>query len=255
MDTGRHSAAWAAYSTWSAQRGLLPLPAAPGQVAAFVAELEARGGPFAGRQACRAIADVAAELGIPAPLGCPTGPVNAHSAIDYGRAATYAGISGYGGTKCGPVGCIDHLTRPAVRVKHWRPVAIGATGLTPTMPRVNLAQAEALLIGLVALNVAELRRGAPMPSPLIAAGRVRYDRADADERWLTWPELLAQGRGDCEDLAAAVAAERTVLGMPSRVRIIPSPSGGPWAHAVVQDVRTGRMLDPSITAGMGWNEA
>lgn len=105
-----------------------------------------------------------------------------------------------------------------------------------------------MLSGLVAVDVAQLRRGGlPSPSALLRSGRIRYTSRDPDERWLTLAELLDAGEGDCEDLAAAVAAERILQGIPSRVRLLRLTNRD--YHAVVQHTQTGRMEDPSQTGG------
>ena len=48
---------------------------------------------------------------------------------------------------------------------------------------------------------------------------------------------------------AALAAERTLAGHPSRVTFIRIRPG--LVHAVTEDLKTGRKLDPSRTGGMG----
>ena len=129
-------------------------------------------------------------------------------------------------------------------------VTLGA--LRPDIGSMSLAEAEAFLVGLVARNLVQIRAGAPLPSPGLLNGQIRYIRRDKGEYWKPLGEVWRDGGGDCEDLAAAVAAERSFLGMPSRVVIL--QGSGRVAHAVVQDLRTGQLLDPSLTGGMGWNE-
>ena len=41
-------------------------------------------------------------------------------------------------------------------------------------------------------------------------------KADPHEEWQSWEAVLANGTGDCEDLASAVAAELVAAGVPSR---------------------------------------
>ena len=123
----------------------------------------------------------------------------------------------------------------------------------PTFDRMSMEEAAWLLQGLYLMDVSQLRAGVPPPSPAILSGRIRYVRRDPDERWQSLMGIYGRGgAADCEDIAAAVAAERTLLGLPSRPVIYQSGPG--TAHAVVQDTRTGQLFDPSITAGMGWNE-
>ena len=89
----------------------------------------------------------------------------------------------------------------------------------------------------------------------IQSGRVRYDRRDPQEHWQTWCELYGQMRkgiahGDCEDLAAAVAAELLYAGKHARTYVY--QSGPSLYHVVVKTKRWG-LLDPSRAAGMGGN--
>lgn len=120
--------------------------------------------------------------------------------------------------------------------------------LEPRLGRLTPPEAEAALQGLVALDLAQLRAGTPPVVAGLAQGALRYVEDDPLEEWLSVREIWARGGGDCEDLAAATAAERTLRGSPSRVRIIRIRRG--LLHAVVQDVRTGRIFDPSVLGGM-----
>lgn len=81
------------------------------------------------------------------------------------------------------------------------------------------------------------QHGAP---PLFATG-VRYKR-ERQERFLPIPLVLAQGHGDCEDLAAWLAAESGGETLVVRV------SSG--YHVVVQ-MPDGSIVDPSKMLGMG----
>lgn len=132
------------------------------------------------------------------------------------------------------------------------PARVGA--VVPTFGRLRLGEAAELLQGLVRINVRQLREGEQPVSPALQLGsapwgrRIRYERADPGERWQTIRDLWASGWGDCEDLAAAVAAEMTVGGLPARVVLYRARPG--LAHAVVQDA-LGRLHDPSRWAGMG----
>lgn len=132
---------------------------------------------------------------------------------------------------------------------------LGAPSLRPTFSQITGREAEALLDGgLVGLNVYQMRAGVPGIRAAIREGTVVYTPRDDNEHFKSirdiWTLRDAQGRlsGDCEDLAAAVAAELTVHGEPAHVVLSP-PEGG-VAHAVVRVARTGQILDPSRDAGM-----
>ncbi len=133
----------------------------------------------------------------------------------------------------------------------------------PISPSFSLRTDDAanLLDGLVSVNLAQIDRAkigkAPFPVlEAIQAGRIRYRRADPNEHWQTWQELIqpvlsgGQGYGDCEDLSAAVAAELTYNGIPARTYVY--KSGGKLYHVVVKTKRWG-LLDPSRAAGMEGN--
>jgi hypothetical protein len=127
--------------------------------------------------------------------------------------------------------------------------------------RLRTDDAANLLDGLVSVNLAQIgRSGIPKGRfPVIEAiqsGRLRYRRADPNEHWQTWQELVGpvfsggQGFGDCEDLSSAVAAELTYNGIPARTYVY--KSGGKLYHVVVKTDRWG-LLDPSRAAGMEGN--
>lgn len=129
--------------------------------------------------------------------------------------------------------------------------------IVPQFGPMNLEEAQALLSGLVALNRVQLRRGVPSVAAAILSGsshngphrrRVRYIRRDPGEYWRSLKELWRFGGGDCEDLAAAIAAELQERGIPAEARIL-APKRGRTAHAIV--VVHGRVIDPSAIAGMG----
>lgn len=127
----------------------------------------------------------------------------------------------------------------------------------PRFGRLSLPEADALLLGLHAANVYQLRHGVPPVSAALHAdafGRrlLRYIRRDPREHWRTIREIWAAGGGDCEDLAAAVSAELAVQGVAAVPRIMWVRPG--LAHGVVQVLAgplAGRLLDPSKTGGMG----
>lgn len=122
-------------------------------------------------------------------------------------------------------------------------------GLIAMIPLENAREAEEMLRGLVAVNVLQLQNGVPPIGPALApTGRVRYIRRDDRERWLSILRIWAKGGGDCEDLAAAYAAELIVAGIPARV-IIRKARPGLW-HALVERIDTGTIFDPSVWGGM-----
>lgn len=111
-----------------------------------------------------------------------------------------------------------------------------------------------LLPGLVQVNIAQicdrLARGEAVPSVIggIQQGRIRYERSDPMEHWQTFDDLVESGRGDCEDLSAAVAAELLVLWGVSAEAI--AYRSGPKTHHVIVRSELG-LFDPSREAGMG----
>lgn len=120
----------------------------------------------------------------------------------------------------------------------------------PTLGELrSVAEAEALLDGLRQVAIVQFQSGVPSVSQALHVGRLKYIRRDPTEHWQTPREIWAAGGGDCEDLAAAVAAERTLAGSPSVVRLV--QTGPQLLHAVVYDTRTRQWHDPSITGGMG----
>lgn len=79
-------------------------------------------------------------------------------------------------------------------------------------------EARGLLFGLMEADKIQLRKYPDMPSmrQLIREGKVVYEQWDPEEHWKTYKELIDEYRqngvakGDCEDLAVAVAAEDQV---------------------------------------------
>ena len=108
------------------------------------------------------------------------------------------------------------------------------------------AYLAALAEGLTGLNIALMRASAEggAPLPLLYESGVVYRREPrGEERWLTAPELLARGAGDCEDLSAYRAAElRHLDGEPAVVEVIRNRRGS--FHAVVRRA-DGALEDPS----------
>lgn len=111
-----------------------------------------------------------------------------------------------------------------------------------------------MLQGLYEVDLQQLREGVPGILGALTVGSggpgrrmLRYIRSDKPEHWRTVREVWEHGGGDCEDLAAAVAAELTLNGEPARPVVYQvSPR---LAHVVVRTA-DGRLLDPSKLGGM-----
>lgn len=82
---------------------------------------------------------------------------------------------------------------------------------------------------------------------------VFYRPEKATEDWLTVPDVLERGHGDCEDLAAWRAAELRVSGEDPMARAVAYRSGPRLWHAVVERAN-GTVEDPSLVLGMGWHQ-
>lgn len=119
--------------------------------------------------------------------------------------------------------------------------------LTPRFGALTLAEAQALLSGLQAVDQVQLAQGWPSVSLGLQTGRLRYLRRDPNEHWRNVREIWRFGGGDCEDLAAAVAAELIMQGVPARAVIQRVRPG--LAHALVR-LPDRRIIDPSRTGGM-----
>ena len=128
---------------------------------------------------------------------------------------------------------------------------------------LRLGPCVALLQGYADALEAELRAARALGDRRsiiqgIEAGIIRYRRADPDEEWQLWGDTLERGGGDCEDLAAAVAAELRVDGPPAGWA---ARRTAPGARPVVYRARPGLLhvvtlapwgvIDPSRLAGMG----
>ncbi len=83
--------------------------------------------------------------------------------------------------------------------------------------------------------------------PVQTAGADANDTAEREERFATIPEVLAQGWGDCDDLAPWRAAELTLQGCPSRAMIY-EVAPKRWHVVVVRG--DGVTEDPSAVLGM-----
>lgn len=129
--------------------------------------------------------------------------------------------------------------------------------IRPTFSHMTVSEAALMLQGLYLVNLQQLAHGAPPVSDALQRSRgggrrLRYIRRDKAEHWRTIRDLWRFGGGDCEDLAAAVAAESTWRGQLARPVIYRVRPG--LSHAVVEVLEgplAGKMLDPSRTGGMG----
>lgn len=119
---------------------------------------------------------------------------------------------------------------------------------TVIFPRLTTDRAQVLLGHVQALNRRQLAAGVAPISPALHDGRIRYTRWDPDEEWRTARDIWRFGEGDCDDLAATVAAELEAVGIPARAILLRSGPG--TIHAVVHRRDTGAVIDPSITGGM-----
>ena len=117
--------------------------------------------------------------------------------------------------------------------------------LSPKLDADGIEEIEALLEGLVRLNVSQLRRGL---APPIYSSRVRYQREQRGrEDWQSARAAHASGKADCEDLAAWLAASHRLVGVDSRAIVRQVRPG--LKHVVVQ-LPDGSIEDPSKRLGM-----
>lgn len=120
--------------------------------------------------------------------------------------------------------------------------------ISPRLSKLSIVEAADLLQWLYRRNVRQLEAGMPGIIQGLTDGRLRYIRSDPGEDWLTVRQIWARGGGDCEDLAAAAAAELTMRGLPSKPVVYRVRPG--LSHAVVVRLDTRQVLDPSILGGM-----
>lgn len=106
---------------------------------------------------------------------------------------------------------------------------------------------RAAIDSLVALNV-ELMSENPGAWPTIYQAGIRYvpEPRGPREEWLTAPDLLARGQGDCEDLASYTAARYIVNGVPARAGVFRTAAG----YHIVVILPNGDIEDPSARTGM-----
>jgi hypothetical protein len=106
-----------------------------------------------------------------------------------------------------------------------------------------------LVRALVECNLDYLEQHPDTPHPYRAG--VRYERETGQERWKSIPKIIRDGEGDCEDLAAYLAAYLVFHGV-RPVNIVlrwrELNSGGRLFHVLVRGPRG--YEDPSRKLGM-----
>lgn len=117
------------------------------------------------------------------------------------------------------------------------------------LPRGPVYYASALE-GLTRVNEEIYRRDPRLPSVYDTRVNVRYDGTDPNEDWLNVREVIRMRRGDCEDLAAARAAELRVRFNDPQARVHVYRSAPKMTHAVVLR-GDGVTEDPARRLGMG----
>ena len=117
--------------------------------------------------------------------------------------------------------------------------------LTASIDAEGIEELEALLEGLVLLNLSQLRRG--LCPPLYHAG-VRYQREPPGrEDWFTAVKCFRKKHGDCEDLSAYLAASYRLVGIEARAVVRQVRPG--LKHVTVR-LPDGTIEDPSKRLGM-----
>ena len=116
-------------------------------------------------------------------------------------------------------------------------------------------EAAGVLAGLVQANLLQIEeagKAGSFPVTLgLKEGTLTYVRADPQEEWMTWTQVLNKGTGDCEDLAPAVCSELVAAGIIARP-VAYEAKPGLW-HVVVEvkGVPGVDFIDPSREGGMG----
>ncbi len=106
--------------------------------------------------------------------------------------------------------------------------------------------------GLTEANILLMRRAAARgrPIPMLYRAGVRYQREPTgQEAWDTVDRVMRRGYGDCEDLAAWLAAELRFTGVDPLAAVVIRRTGPQTMHAQVES--RGQILDPSRRLGMG----
>jgi len=146
-------------------------------------------------------------------------------------------------------------TKGLARVFAWL-LAHPAFTLSGTRPSIELDAEDMgelllLLEDFTRANTRYLERHPEVPHPYDTA--LYYDNEPlGQERWMGVKRLLTLGWGDCEDLAAYLAAwYRARRGIMAKVILQRfTKRGKTWYHAVVA-LPDGAILDPSKKLGMG----
>jgi hypothetical protein len=124
-------------------------------------------------------------------------------------------------------------------------------GWAPTIrpPRISVSVVRHLLEALAGINADHMRAH---PTPKLYASGVRYRREPRGlEQWLSVPEVIARGYGDCEDLAAWRVAElrsqgeHATFGVSGQQR-----DNGKWTFHITVHRGDGTPEDPSRRLGM-----
>jgi hypothetical protein len=116
-------------------------------------------------------------------------------------------------------------------------------------PKETAKVLTVLLRALVECNLDYLEKHPETPHPYRAG--IQYQREESGERWKSIPKILRDGEGDCEDLAAYLAAYWAFHGQkPVRVvvRWRQMPSGGRLYPVLVKGQKG--YEDPSKRLGM-----
>jgi hypothetical protein len=116
---------------------------------------------------------------------------------------------------------------------------------------LDVKSLEILLECLTRLDLHYLYQN-PNTPPIYESGVV-YERESAStEEWLTIPEILARGVGDCEDLACWRAAEYRYQGIQAHpfVTRMPTRSDRPLYHVRIRLANGRTIEDPSRELGM-----
>lgn len=123
---------------------------------------------------------------------------------------------------------------------------------SPQTRHISQAALAHALEALTLANQAYLRTHPEAPHPYLAGWR--YEREPIGvEAWQSYPYLLRTKRGDCEDLAAALAAwHRERDGIHASARALPPQvAGGLLVYHIGVQLPNGKWEDPSRVLGMG----
>jgi len=117
--------------------------------------------------------------------------------------------------------------------------------LSPHLDADGIEEIEALLEGLVRLDLSQLRRGLVPP---LYSSRVRYRREERGrEDWQSAKRCVELGFADCEDLSAYLAASYRLAGVEARAIVKQVRPGLKHCLTLLPD---GTVEDPSKRLGM-----